>query len=72
MQTNGTADREDALASSSIYLFYLMARDAGLRSIRGVLQYTKETSYGSQRRQEVRASGLFVYGDVGEILQRGV
>src|ERR1700676_5284770 len=28
--------------------------------------------YGSQRGQEVRASGLFLHGDVGEILQRGV
>ena len=38
----------------------------------GGIIYETRHRYGSQRGQEVRASGLFLYGDVGEILQRGM
>ena len=56
-----------------IYPFYLMACDELIRSIRRLLEHSKRRhAYGSERRQEVRAPGLFLHGDVGEILQHGM
>lgn len=56
-----------------IYPFYLMACGELIRSIRRMLEHTKRRhAYGSERGQEVRAPGLFLHRDVGEILQHGM
>jgi hypothetical protein len=48
----------------------LCAADA--LNYRGIWTIQRRHAYGRERRKEVRASDLFVHGDVGEILQHGM